>query len=92
MFKSLRSRLLIAFIAAISLTLCCVGTALTLLIANSALPTRQIYLQLTDVSRAATPLLSTPIDGEFDERLARIAEDASIRVLRVRSNGEVPLR
>jgi signal transduction histidine kinase len=82
MLTGLRSRLILSYVVIISLTLCVVGVALVLLLINNRIPALQTYQRLTDIAREYAS--SLPADPErIDRRLAEIAAQEDIRILRV---------
>lgn len=82
MFPSLRARLLLSYVAIISLTLCVVSVALVLILLRNPIPTLEAYRRLTDIAQESLPSLGANID-QIDEGLARLAAARDIRALRL---------
>ncbi len=88
MFRSLRSRLMLSYIAVIGLTLCVVAGAVTVLILRGSLPARLAYQHLRDIGRASLPHITLQ-SAALDEQLGQVARTNDVRALRLQPNGSV---
>ncbi len=82
MFKGLRSRVLLSYIAVIAVTLCFAGAALAVLLIASPLPSRLAYSDLRVVMQANLRYLRNGA-GDLHERLAEVAADNEVRALHI---------
>lgn len=83
MFASLRTRLLMSYIAIILAMLCVVTLALIVLLVNNPVARRAVYQNLTVVARSTAPLLQNVPPERINDRLASIAEVNDIRIVRI---------
>jgi signal transduction histidine kinase len=83
MFASLRTRLLISYIAIILAMLCVVTLALIVLLVNNPVAQRAAYQNLAVVARSTAPLLQNVPPERINDRLVSIADANDIRIVRI---------
>lgn len=89
MFASLRTRLLMSYIAIILAMLCVVTLALIVLLVNNPVAQRAAYQNLGVIARSTAPLLQNVSPERLDDRLASIAEVNGIRIVRLSPGNDI---
>lgn len=89
MFASLRTRLMLSYIAIIMMMLCVITLALIVLLANNPIPVRAAYQNLTVIARSTAPLLRNAQPEMLDSRLTSVAQANQIRIVRLGADNVV---
>jgi signal transduction histidine kinase len=88
---TLRSRLFLTHLALVSLTLVIIGGALIVLASNNPATRQQAFRHIADVARASLPYLLNGGADQIDSRLADVAAENDVRIIRLSPNGLVEL-
>jgi signal transduction histidine kinase len=89
MRNSLRGRLLLSYLALVTITICTIAVALAAILLNSPVSQTQTYRHLADIARANRLYVSSATPEQVDQRLAEIAADNMVRVIRLGDNNLV---
>src|SRR5689334_3985491 len=82
LLSSLRTRLLITYIALVAMTMLIIAVAFLLILVDNPVPLSQSYKHLADIARASLPYLEQSDPQQIDARLVEIAKTNTIRVIR----------
>lgn len=89
MFKTLRARLLLSYMALIGLTLLIIAAALVLILVYNPLPLTQTYRHLADIGQATNLYIRQPEGLPLDQKLVQTALANNVRVIRINAVGAV---
>ncbi len=89
MFGSLRTRLLLTYVALVTLTLMIIAGAFVLILVNNPVPLSQSYRHLADIARASRPYIRQSSPDQLNARLAELAQDNAVRLLQTSASGQV---